>query len=83
MVTIELVTTALAKTALVMTALAMTMMAMIQLMKTASTMMTLTYQVKYAIASIRKSIAASGAMGRRVAKDVTFNSFVNTQGLNK
>ena len=37
-------------------------------------------KVKYAIASVRKSVAASGAMGRRVAVDVTHNCFVNTKG---
>jgi hypothetical protein len=35
---------------------------------------------KYGISSIRKSIAASGAMGRRVAADSTYNTFVNTKG---
>ena len=37
-------------------------------------------QVKYAICSIRNTIAASGAMGSRVAADVTYNSFINTKG---
>ena len=37
-------------------------------------------QVKYAIASVRKSVAASGAMGRRVAEDVKHNSLVNMMG---
>ena len=37
-------------------------------------------QVKYAICSIRNTIAASGAMGERVAADIKFNSFVNTKG---
>ena len=72
-------------TMVVMTALVMTMktaLTMTKMVKTVLMMrMTVTYQVKYAIASIRKSIAASGAMGRRVAEDVTYNSFVNTQGL--
>ena len=37
-------------------------------------------QVKYGICSIRNTIAASGAMGSRVAADVTYNSFINTKG---
>ena len=37
-------------------------------------------QVKYTICSIRNTIAASGAMGDRVAADIKFNSFVNTKG---
>ena len=37
-------------------------------------------QVKYAICSIRNTIAASGAMGDRVAADIKHNSFVNTKG---
>ena len=40
----------------------------------------LTLQVKYGICSIRNTIAASGAMGSRVAADVTYNSFINTKG---
>jgi hypothetical protein len=35
---------------------------------------------KYGIASIRKAVAASGAMGSRVAADSTYNGFINTQG---
>ena len=37
-------------------------------------------QVKYAICSIRNTIAVSRAMGDRVAADIKHNSFVNTKG---
>ena len=37
-------------------------------------------QYKYADLVVKKVIAASGAMGQRVEKDLKFNSFVNTQG---
>lgn len=38
------------------------------------------FQYKYADVVIKKVIAASGAMGQRVEKDLKYNSFVNTQG---
>ena len=36
--------------------------------------------MKYAISAIANIVAASGAMGRRVAIDAKYNIFVNTQG---
>ena len=38
------------------------------------------FQVKYAIEAIRAVSMAEGAMGRKMATDVTHNPFINTKG---
>ena len=38
------------------------------------------FKVKYAIEAIRAVSMAEGAMGPKLATDVTFNCFVNTKG---
>ena len=42
--------------------------------------MTKFHQVKYSIEALRRICIAEGAMGLKLAKDVKFNSFVNTKG---
>ena len=37
-------------------------------------------QVKYAIESLRRTSISEGAMGIKMAKDITYNCYVNTKG---